>query len=206
MTDDDIDSIIDKLSNIQVSKSTRGGDLLVFDNFEFKVDYRSKTSDKISWRCNEFAGCTARVYTYGLKPPVHLNPDRQEHCHAAKPAKIEVRAKVNEMKESRASDSGAAPRQIIQQNQVQISQEAIVKFPSYEALRQRLLRSKTDQYSHLAIPTCLAEIDLKDEFRVSCNGELFLQYDSVKEDLERMIIFFTKEGAELMINSHWYIT
>ena len=52
MTDKNIDEIIDKLNDIRLNKSTRGGDLLVFNNFEYKVDYKGKTSNKITWRCN----------------------------------------------------------------------------------------------------------------------------------------------------------
>lgn len=106
MSNEEIDALISGMENMKLTKSIRGGDLLIYKNFEYKVDYRSKSSEKISWRCNELAGCLARVYTSGLKPPVYEIPDKTEHSHAAKPSKIEVRCKVNVMKENRLSDSG----------------------------------------------------------------------------------------------------
>ena len=97
-------------NEIDFVKSTKQKNLLVFNNFTFKMDYESKNTGKITWRCNEDSKCLARCSTVGFEPPVSVkNPD---HSHPAKPARILRRKVINEMKEN-ATQNFYKPRNCI---------------------------------------------------------------------------------------------
>lgn len=65
--DEELSNCFEKLD---LCKSQRGGNLLIYRNFEHKLDYVAKTTNKHSWRCNTQPDCKSRIYTIGLYPPV----------------------------------------------------------------------------------------------------------------------------------------
>ena len=133
MAANNLEGLFDQLTLLE---SQKGKEHLIYQNFEFKLDRIAKTINKYNWRCNT-VGCTARVYTFGLDPPVYVVKD--EHNHPARPSIIEVKQAICEMKSSQASNSNLhKPRRLILEAQKQLSKEAIALMPSYEALRQRL--------------------------------------------------------------------
>jgi hypothetical protein len=81
---------------LRIIPSNRSGSILCYNAYQYKVDYRAKTTSKITWRCTEVASCKARCSTMGEEfGPVTMG--EHEHCHASQPAKIEVRATINEL-------------------------------------------------------------------------------------------------------------
>ncbi|RNA19358.1 hypothetical protein BpHYR1_038987 [Brachionus plicatilis] len=65
-----MNEIINNLEQISISQSQRGGKLLFYKNFEYKIAYIAKSTNKHTWRCNQDSACKARCYTIGLDPPV----------------------------------------------------------------------------------------------------------------------------------------
>ena len=152
-----MDDLISSFEKLDITLSQRGGKLLIYKNFEYKIDYIAKTANKYTWRCNQDPECKARCYTHGLD---HLlNENEHEHSHPAKPAKIEIRQAINKMKEIAKTNQQTA-RLIIQQSQTNLSNEAQALMPSYDSLRQRLNHCKENPYEHLPKPSCLKEIFL----------------------------------------------
>ena len=183
-----MDDLINQLNNTSVSldfvKSQRGGNLLIDeDNYEYKIDYRCKTSSKISWRCNE-PNCTARVYTNGMVKPIH---------------KV-----INVNKEQVDSK----PKSIIQQNQLSMSDELAVAMPSYNALRQVIQRNRVDPYSEYEIPNNFNfEFSIPNpRFTHTNKGESFLFHDSGADDSKRIFIFCTANNLTLLNTyRNWYV-
>ena len=105
---DEIDKLVEQMGSLNLTKSNRGKDLLINKNYTYKVDYHSTLTDKYTWRCNEEA---TRCYTLGkILPIFELN---DQHDQSSKPAKIEIRKYINQIK-MKAAKSDAAPRKIIQ--------------------------------------------------------------------------------------------
>ncbi|CAF0890530.1 unnamed protein product [Brachionus calyciflorus] len=193
-----MDELINNLEQFSISQSQRGGKLLIYKNFEFKIDFIAKSTNKHTWRCNQNPACKARCYTIGLDPPFTEN--EHSHSHPAKPAKIEIRQAINNMKEM-AKSNQKSMRFIIQQSQTNLSTETQAYLPSYEALRQRIYNAKENPYAHLPKPTSLVDICIPEEFKYTCKNELFLHHDTGSNDIERIIIFATEKNIQLL-NTH----
>jgi len=143
-----LEQITSSFSEMKIEKSNRGGKLLIYKNFIFKVD-RTNKNEKTYWRCNESSTCKARVSTMHFMPPVEeINV---EHNHAARPARIEMLSAVNKMKDVASQNENRPTRLIVQEKQATISDEAAALLPTYDALRQRLLNIRLDPYSNYCI-------------------------------------------------------
>jgi hypothetical protein len=192
-------SLENLMENLTITKSNPGGYLLIFKNFEFKKDGKVSHFKKQRWRCNN-SDCKARCYTFIDQSTIFFeNEEHQKHNHPALKAKIEIRMCINKMKED-VKLLSQAPKKIFQQNIQSLSEEAVAIFPSNDAIRQRLSKHNYDPYASLKIPNDLSEIELPEEFKFSCAKELILQVDSGKEDIERLLIFFTESNLNLMRN------
>ncbi|RNA24307.1 hypothetical protein BpHYR1_014380 [Brachionus plicatilis] len=198
-----MNEIINNLEQISISQSQRGGKLLIYKNFEYKIDYIAKSTNKHTWRCNQDPACKARCYTIGLDPPV--TESEHSHIHPAKPAKIEIRQAINKVKEM-AKSNQKSMRFIIQHSQTNLSKEAQALLPSYDALRLRIYNSKENPYAHLPKPTSLGDICIPEEFQYTCKNELFLLHDTGNNDSERIIVFATEKNIQLLNNNpNWYV-
>ncbi|CAF1089573.1 unnamed protein product, partial [Brachionus calyciflorus] len=153
-----MDELINCIEKLDLCKSQRGGNILIYRNYEHKLDYVAKTTNKHSWRCNSNSDCKARVYTIGLNPPV--TEGDVWHEHPAKPAKIEIRKAFSDIKSNNSSEARSA----IQKAQVSLSIEAQVMLPTYDALRQRL-QSKVDPYSKYPKINKKEDLLIPDEFK-----------------------------------------
>ena len=60
------------------------------------------------------------------------------HCHAARPAAIEVKIALSVMKKDAAEQPDKRAKRIQEENQVGLSQEAQAIFPSQPAIRKHL--------------------------------------------------------------------
>ena len=99
------------------------------------------------WRCNESSSCKARLHTHGYdleQIPIERNV---EHNHAAKPARIEVRQRINSMKQIAEVQPDKRTRAIVIEAKANMTVAAAALMPTYNAIRQRVLCQRVDKNS-----------------------------------------------------------
>jgi hypothetical protein len=197
-------SLENLMENLTITKSNRGGDLLIFENFEFKKDGKVSHFKKQRWRCNN-SECKARCYTFIDESKIYFeNEEHQKHNHPALKAKIEIRMCINKMKEE-AQTLSQAPKKIFQKNIQSLSEEAVAIFPAYDAIRQRLSKQNYDPYASLQIPNDLSEIELPEEFKFSCMKYGTFMIAALKICRERTItskvgtILFKRQSSAILL-------
>ncbi|CAF0764984.1 unnamed protein product [Brachionus calyciflorus] len=108
-----MEELINSFDKLDICLSQRGKELLINRNYEHKLDFVAKSTNKHSWRCNSHNDCKARVYTIGLNPPV--TEGQNWHEHPANPSKKEIRKAMNELKDKNSNRCRSAI-QAVQKN------------------------------------------------------------------------------------------
>lgn len=127
-----------------------------------------------------------------------------EHTHAPSQVQVEV-AKVTAGIKRRAQTSDNQPQQILGAELANISADAAANLPSTSTLRRNIRRSREDN-DMPANPLNRQEIpELPERFRNTLADERFLLFDSGVGDLDRVFIFASDIGIELLQESeHWF--
>ena len=106
--------------------STRSGLKLLNDDdaFEYKISYKSKTNEKITWRCDssEMPNCPGSVTTFAMKKTVVFN---REHKHLPS-IKSQVKKVMSDIKATSEKNPDSQPRKIIFEATKQILPEVII--------------------------------------------------------------------------------
>lgn len=178
------------------STSERGGSIFLHNGYRYRVDRKHVSST--SWRCTE-RGCKGRLVTSGDSTSV-----RTEHLHAPDPARNEayvVKAKIRES--ARATEE--RPRAIITAAARNITCEAAVHLPSYNASRRAIQRARDKDCRQRCDVKCVADIVLEDKHKYTNNGEVFLLWDSGAEP-GRIFIFGTHANLTILQDfKHWAV-
>ncbi|CAF1075897.1 unnamed protein product [Brachionus calyciflorus] len=124
----------DKLADL----NQLGGRILIDElNYEYRVDYESKTSNKITWRCL-VVGCPPRCCINGyVNKPIKFK--NSNHSHPADVNTIKKSLIVNDLKKEAQLYEDKPTRKIITEKQLNVSIETAISLPSYDALRQTVL-------------------------------------------------------------------
>ena len=142
--------------------------------------------------------CQTSSYEIGSSVEVLiLNNDHIEGIDPVKKGELEFRRKIK----IKASMSDEPPRKIISEfSSERGSAEEIANSGTYEANRQVINRSKKkSKPEYPKAPECLAEIDLPEWLTLTNqNKDLFIIFDSGKDDNERFLMFGTKNGVKLL--------
>ncbi len=99
-----IEEVVQGIKNLDITQSNRGRPILVYQNFEYKIETSNPNTKKTIWRCNNTNGtCKGRLWSFGGLEKEQIDNLRIEmkiavHNHAACPALIEIRKHIVELK------------------------------------------------------------------------------------------------------------
>lgn len=183
---------------MQFVKSQKGRNTLFHEGYKYRKDKQREGHS--TWRCSK-SGCKGRLMLSGdtAKPTT-------EHNHAPNPVE-KVISMVKETIREGASKTDANPREIIQQAcSSLISEEAAVSLPSYEASRRTVQRIRNKKFLSSSALNDISEVRIGDKYSKTDRGEVFLLWDSGKENRTRLLIFGTYKNLDLLKEfPHWAI-
>lgn len=181
----------------QRSKSQKGGEILFYDGYRYRVDRVNEYST--SWRCT-YRGCRGRLVSSGSAKNITT-----EHNHAPNPAQIEVDGAKESIK-SMARSTYLQPRFIVQASTSSLSEEAAVQMTQYEASRKAIQRVRHGTTVAMSKFNSASEVQLGEEFTTTEKGESFLLWDSGSVDNQRILLFATRANMDTMCEfRHWAI-
>ncbi|CAG7729210.1 unnamed protein product, partial [Allacma fusca] len=181
-----------------ICQYNKGANHLVFEGYRFVQDSHNKNEDKRHWKCVEYkiSKCRGRVTTQGDE--VIRNNDN--HNHTPSQAKISARKAVEEMKKL-AKSSLEPPHQILSSVVPATSPAAQAQLPRIPAMLRTIQRQRQMVNSPVAIPQCVNNLVVPQEFQITDKGEDFLLVDEGR-DSSRMIMLGTKENLVHLYSSN----
>ena len=175
---------------MEIILTNKNSELLIFEGYAY-IKHRTLADNSLSWRCGQ-SSCNGRVRT--KDDSVEIVKD---HCHFPDPADIEKR-KFRKTLKDRAAVSDVTPRQTIFAAQHDVNRETAVHSPSYSANQQAVNRVRREKRSKMAEPTSLTGFELPLALQKTHDGEQFLLHDSGPQDENRVIVFATLPGLDLL--------
>lgn len=166
---------------------------------------RNGIGGTINWRCvkGPCVGTAKTIYldletvAVGTEVDVIL---RKEHLHEPDFAEVEIRERVNTMKDIAERDPNVNPSMIVQEVTNEITDEEVLqRLPE----RQTLLRgiNRAQNRNRPANPLSLNDLNFRSPYTETLNGERFLQYDTELADGNRVVIFYTIDDLRRLCSS-----
>lgn len=185
--------------SVEFLKSEKGKQKLCFSGHLF---FKEKQNEKkFFWKCQNYrkTKCAARVTTVDNT----VVETWKEHNHSGDAAVIEAAHLLDTIR-TRAETTNNRPHTIISSVSRTCSPAAATQLPSVDAMKRTIRNIRKRNFNGPVLPTHRRDIVFTEEYMTSCNGELFLQFDSGPQD-NRMLIFSTKRNLQLLARSeHWY--
>lgn len=155
---------------------------MIHEGYRYRKDKVHLSST--SWRCTE-KYCKGRLIVCGdSKKPT------TSHSHGPNDAKNEVfRIMENVMNMARTTEDG--PRKILQASTSQVSIEASVLLPNYDAARKTIQRVRNKELLVNSACNSIRDVTIEEKYKRTEKGEEFLLWDSGTEDVNRIIVFAT---------------
>jgi hypothetical protein len=183
--------------------TTERGQRMLIRNGHIYTFQKFLANEIQSWECTHRrkGQCKARV-------KVNANNEFleqvNEHTHPPSNTKVEV-AKVKSAMKRRAETTNDTCQQILGVELQRISQSAAVQLPQILHIK-RCIRSQRQVRNILANPQRREDIPiLPQQYQLTNNGDQFLLFDSGVEVADRIFIFATQQGLDLLANNeHWF--
>jgi hypothetical protein len=185
---------------MEFTRTEKGGRKLLFEGFAYVLQ-KPLAGGKQSWECElrRKRECKAKLHLQGERVVARVN----EHTHAANVARCEVLTVRDNMKH-RAETTEENPQQIIAQATANMSEAAAAVLPKITDVRRGIRRNRMVAGNQLPIPESAATVEIPRPYQLTTNNEQFLQYDSGVGDPQRIIIFASEGGVNLIQNCpHW---
>ncbi|XP_078504918.1 uncharacterized protein LOC144763312 isoform X2 [Lissotriton helveticus] len=179
--------------------SQRGNKQLIYGGYIYNRE--KEYGSKILWKCSEYhtTKCRARVNTRD-DAVVH----KTEHNHVPSPGKIIVKQKINEIKQ-KAQEKEEATSSIITDACSNVPFHIAGELPRPSLLKRRIKKRKVIEGYLPKIPHNLSDFVIPEKFRVTINGDRFLQLECSSEN-EHILLFATERNlAYLRASEIWQV-
>ena len=123
-----------------------------------------------------------------------------EHTHAPEPGSSDAVKALNSIRE-RAETTQETPQQIIADLLANMDDVSSQQLPPPRTIKRNIRRARKRVNQPHPLPTSVEDIEVPDDLKRLESGELFLIYDSGKEDNERFFIFGTESSLDVLANS-----
>ncbi|CAF0961397.1 unnamed protein product [Brachionus calyciflorus] len=168
--------------------------------FFYKLPNPNSNSTKYIWRCR-LNNCKATGYTFTDKigeTDVKFYITNEIHIETPDNTRFEKLEHRLFLKE-RAANSDDKPRKIINLAERPYEDNVLAQLPSNSADRQAIVREqKRNKPQYPKQPEILSEIEVPDWLKMSLKNEDFLFYDSGPSDMDRFLIFGTRQNLKLV--------
>ena len=184
---------------MEIIPTNKNSRLLIFEGYAY-IKHRTLADNSLSWRCGQSkSSCNGRV-----RKKDDFVEIVKDHCHFPDPADIEKR-KFRKTRKDRAAVSDVTPRQTIFAAQRDVNRETAVHLLSYSANQQAVNRVRREKRPKMAEPTSLTGFELPLALQKTHDGEQFLLHDSGPQDENRVIVFATLPGLDLLsLSDDWF--
>ena len=182
--------------------STTQGKRKLVDGGYMYVHQKNLANGVASWECEQRRRETCKAKVKVLNDQIVGRVD--VHTHGPNNTKVEV-TKVRVDMKRRAETTIDAPQQILSDGLAQASAASAVNLPHLTNVRRTIRRYRANGGDPVN-PRDRAVIPvLPNEYQLTNNGDRFLLHDSGVGDPERLIMFCTDQGLELLEQSdHWF--
>ena len=156
----------------------------------------------LSWECiyRKRGICKARLKILNGEIIDRTN----EHTHAPSRAKVEA-TKIKHAMKRRAETTLDPTHRIISDTLAEVTPTAAINLPRIENIRRNIRRYR-ESHNLPANPNNRADIpEIPQNLRETSDGQNFLLYDNGVGDVNRILIFATERGTNLLKQSdHWF--
>lgn len=91
-----------------------------------------------------------------------------------------------------------APRTLIRDFQLSLSDECVVAWPKKDAIRQQIIRKSNAESGYGSNAKCLTDLVIPECLQITHKNVKFYYGDSGKDDINRVIFFTTSQNLKLM--------
>ena len=181
--------------------SQRGKEIYRDDyNFIYTLNGKNKDGSKLYWTCARKKTCKARVHT--VDGQVVFRSD--VHIHAPDTAGAAARSVVSRMVES-VNTGHESTRNVIRDAIQGSSEGTLAALPSRRTLSRRIQRARRRLNPTPPIPVQRSGFEIPDKYTETISGLRFLQYDSGKDDVDRILLFASDANLDLLVrHRQWF--
>ena len=151
-------------------------------------------------------GCKARLHTRDNQviKPTFIDEIHSSHNHGSDPARIDMLKGYNDLKQH-SLNSEESTRVILSSGIATMSSSTIAKLPKLSSVKRTIRNYKSVSDVNCGNPTCAAEIQIPEQYKVTLKDEPFLLYDSGYGDYNRIIVFSNPRFFSILKeSSNWY--
>lgn len=176
-----------------ISKTKRGGSLLIDVNFEYHLNSKSITNNKMYWLCTNREVCKARVVTnYNVADGIIVYSS-SPHSHLEDQTKSLVRTINESIKQKARSEPNANPSYVIREELREIrNTEVILNISETTNLLKMVNRVQNSLRPQL--PINVGNCHITTPYNNTISGDIFLRWDSGINDPNRILIFYSDTG------------
>ena len=162
---------------IELIKSTRGKNKATLEGFAYTLT--KSTVYVQQWVCEKRGVSKSRLHTKNndVIMPKSLEEILSSHTHGSDPARIGMIRGYNYLKE-RSFNSEESTRAILSNGIEQMSSSSIAQLPKLPSVKRTIRKCKSVSEKSCGNPTCAAEIQIPQKYKVTLKDEPFLLYDS----------------------------
>jgi len=182
--------------------SQRGKELLRDEyGYVYTFNNKNKAGTKVYWVCEKRNICNVRVHTVDGNI-VYRSSD--VHIHAADQSRSAAQTVIAAMVNA-AETTQNSTRNILSDGVQNVDEQTAAAMPSKRTLSRRIQRARRRVNPTPPIPTARHGFDIPDKYRITVDEKLFLMHDSGRDDTNRILIFCSEEGLDLLVNKrHWF--
>lgn len=180
--------------NVEIVPTNKRKTKLFFNGYYFIKE--KGYGDKTYWKCeNSKQDCSSRLTTKILNGQITVVNSNLDHNHLGEPIKREVFKVLSNLKDR--AKNGEKSSEIIKGVKRGLDADILVNLPSKDALQQRIKRVR--RHEHRIENVSGSNFEINETMR-TIDGESFLIGDDTKDE-ERVIVFGTIKGLELLVSS-----
>ena len=186
--------------------TTEKGNRKLIRNGYMYLFQKNLANEITSWDCvlrrNNNNQCKARVK---LTATDEFVEEVNVHTHPPSQTQVEI-AKVKSSIKRKSTTTQDTSQQILAVELQNISQSAAVNLPQMNTIRRNIRAQRQDRN---ILPTPLRREDvpiLPQQYQLTAAGDQFLLFDSGIGGAERILIFATQQGLQLLADyDHWFM-
>lgn len=147
--------------------------------------------------------CRAKLHTKALDEEIVILKKIGEHLHGSTAASTKMRSVMKDIKE-KAETTPNTSRSIISTVTENLNECELAQMPAMATVSRNIRRIRQKAVCAPPIPQTRNGYDIPEEYAKLNNEDLFLQYDSGKDDVNRMVIFASDKGLDdICLYNNW---
>ena len=180
------------MSDIQFSKSVRGGTVLRYEGHEYLFKIMNREGKK-SWRCRQYYKnkCPSVMTTQGN----YVVSAPGVHCHSGDSIQIQANAVLSTVKEA-ASISQSTTRNLLGEHLINLGNDVLARLPKRSHIERSVRRVRQKTNAVIPIPHSM-------NFEIPLEYTDMVLYDSGENDNQRILALGSRDLLRYVHGSLW---